>query len=474
MATNQIHQAIVIATKTAAIDGRSCPVAQVKVGGVSLLKRTLLNLAKQGVNRFAVVIADDVVRDGAAADAKLAALDISWVLNYERPDEDGYSALLAGGHMVGDFILVPCDRVFDAKIAKQLLQRRCDGVTLAVAKGSPASASLLDAVSVLDAARVLTLPGEGTFTGLATADQELLDMLAVREAQAEPALMLLGPVWEDLAERGELAVIDVGAAYCQPVHDKQTRVRADALLIASLRKSVDGLVARYVNRNFSLAVTRLLKNTPIRPNHVTGFSLVVSFAAAISAAQATAVHPGWLVLGAVLWQLASMLDGVDGELARLKFTGSKLGEWFDTLTDDVGKFMFFVGSGIGAAATFGNSIWLVMMALAVTLQVGMSLAVYRKLLQTGSGSHYALTWDGSADKKSLWSRIAGRVEFLSRRDSYVALWLLFAIVGLLKFGIVLTLLVTVGVLVNELISPRQARAGFDAAERKPANPQPAR
>ncbi|MBL4687905.1 MAG: CDP-alcohol phosphatidyltransferase family protein [Nannocystaceae bacterium] len=460
MASNQIHQAIVIATKTTTIGGRHGPVALVKVGGVTLLKRALLSLVNEGVNRFAVVVADYAVRDKVGCDPKIAALDVSWVLNAERPDEDGYSVFSAGAHMVGDFIVVPADRVFDPKIAKQLLQRRCDGVTLAVA-----NSNVLEPLAFLGSLR---------FTGLAIGDRELLDTLAVREAKAQP--MPLTPVLGELAVRNELAVVDVGMAYCQPVVDKRSRGKADALLIASLRKSVDGVVARHVNRVFSLAVTRLIKNTPIRPNHVTAFSLAVSLLAAYLAAQSTAAHPGGLVVGALLWQLASMLDGVDGELARLKFAGSKLGEWFDTLTDDIGKFAFFMGSGIGAAAVFGSQIWFGIIALAVTIQVGTSLTVYRKLLQTGSGSHYALTWDGeSSGPKSLWNRMTGRLHFLSRRDSLVAIWLGLAIVGLLKLAIVLSLLVTVGVLLNEFFNPRQVRAGFvTSPQRKPTSTQPVR
>lgn len=423
--------------------GRQRSLAEVRVGGISLLKRALLTLEGQGVRRFAVVIADRAVRDNLADDPKVAGLDIRWVLNDERPDEDGYSVLRGGADLVGDFIVVPADRVFDPKIAKQLLQGSRRGVTLAVADAGG--------------------------TGLMSGGRALLDALRLREAQAEP--MYLPPVLADFEAVDELATIDVGAAYCQPVSDKQTRRRADSILLASLRKPVDGLVARYVNRVFSLTVTRLLRNTPVRPNHITAVSLGVAFLGAFVSAQATVEHPGWLIGGAFLWQLASMLDGVDGELARLKFSGSKLGEWLDTLSDDIGRLVFFIGAGIGTAAVFGSSMWLVVLALAVTTQLGLSLPLYRKLLQTGSGSHFALNWDASADTGGLWTRFKAHTEFLSRRDTYIAMWLGFAILGMLKFAIVITSAITFFVLVNELLSPRQVRTGFVASpERKPADP----
>jgi len=41
-----------------------------------------------------------------------------------------------------------------------------------------------------------------------------------------------------------------------------------------------------------------------------------------------------LALGALLVQLQSILDGCDGEIARLKFKSSKIGEWLDNVLDD--------------------------------------------------------------------------------------------------------------------------------------------
>jgi CDP-L-myo-inositol myo-inositolphosphotransferase len=448
VASDKIYQAIVLATQAnpmaVASKGHKQFLGEVRVGGVSLLKRALLTLERQGLRRYTVVVADSAVRDNLAGDPQIAALDVHWVINDERPEDDGYSVLLAGAEVVGDFIVVPADRVFEPKIAKQLLQRSHRGVMVAVSDNGD--------------------------TGLFSGGRALLSDLLVREAKAEP--MDMGSVMTDLVAADELTTLDVGAAYCQPIRDKQSLKKADSLLLNALRKPVDGIVARYVNRNFSLAVTRLIRNTPIRPNHITGVSLGIAFLGAYASAQATPGSYWWLIVGAFLWQLASMMDGVDGELARLKFSGSKLGEWLDTLSDDIGRLVFFIGAGIGTSAVFGSSVWLVVLALAVTTQLGLSLPLYRKLLQTGSGSHFALSWDSGSEDKTLWSRFKAHTGFLSRRDTYIAMWLGFSIIGMLKFAIVITSAITFFVLVNELLTPRTVRTGFVATpERKrPADP----
>lgn len=459
MASHSTRQAVVLATETSAAfskDGRQVPLAQTRVGGITLLKRSLLTLDRQGIRRFAVVTAGgpdaERARAEAARDPQLQALDISWTVNEERPEDDGYSVLLGGQTLGDDFLVVPADRIFDPKIAGALVAARSDGTRLVVsrvvASGSSQSSS------------------QSSFTGLMRGGRALMRSLRRREARRES--MLLADVLTDFASADRLGVVDVEDAYVQVVRDPSSRKNADATLLRALRKPVDGLVARYVNRVFSLAVTRLLRNTPVTPNQITAVSFGVAALGGLTCAQATVAHPGWLVLGALLWQLASMLDGVDGELARLKFSGSSLGEWLDTLSDDMGRIVFFVGAGIGTSAVFGSSVWMVVLALCVVAQLGTSIPIYRKLLQTGSGSHFALDWNDPADQGSAWKRFKDRFGFFGRRDTYIAMWLIFALLGLLKVGIVLTATVTFFVLINELFSPRQGRGDVVAAERKPA------
>jgi 1L-myo-inositol 1-phosphate cytidylyltransferase / CDP-L-myo-inositol myo-inositolphosphotransferase len=174
---------------------------------------------------------------------------------------------------------------------------------------------------------------------------------------------------------------------------------------------------------------------------------------------ATALEPGWLLVGAVLWQLASMLDGIDGEIARLKFQGSRLGEWFDTLTDDIGRFVFFIGVGMGLAAMTGQSIWLQLSVLGVVMQMSVAANLYRKLIKTGSGSHYALAWE--TKPKDTWtSRFYHRIEFMSRRDYYVFFFMVLTAFEWAHIGVAIMVATTAVIFTHETLRPRQAREDF--------------
>ncbi len=85
-------------------------------------------------------------------------------------------------------------------------------------------------------------------------------------------------------------------------------------------------VNRYIQNPIAKQIVRYLKNTPITPNQVTYFSVLVGFASgfAFSFSSQTA-----LVLGGVLLELTLVLDCVDGQLARAKGMASEWGRLVD-------------------------------------------------------------------------------------------------------------------------------------------------
>lgn len=89
----------------------------------------------------------------------------------------------------------------------------------------------------------------------------------------------------------------------------------------------DGVVSRYLNRPLSRPAARALRPTPVTPNAVTAFTLVLAVVAG------ALVAAGWNIAGGVAIQAVSVIDGVDGELARLKAQATRFGAVFDAVTD---------------------------------------------------------------------------------------------------------------------------------------------
>ena len=104
----------------------------------------------------------------------------------------------------------------------------------------------------------------------------------------------------------------------------------------------EGFVSRYLNRRFSRPIARALAHTPVTPNQV-------SFIAFLMAVGAAALFYYDLNIWAgVLVQASSIVDGVDGDLARAKNMASRFGGFFDALLDRYADAVILAGLGYWA------------------------------------------------------------------------------------------------------------------------------
>lgn len=149
--------------------------------------------------------------------------------------------------------------------------------------------------------------------------------------------------------------------------------KSEKALLKSLRKSHDTLISRTLNRPVSLFFSKFLMHTKITPNIITVFVFLIGVLASV----ALLIKPDFWggVLGGVLFHFSSVLDGCDGEIARLKFQGSKLGVWLDNISDDFTNFLFAGALGYYSFIFKNNSLY-----LWVGL-VGMAMFFIAKIIQ---------------------------------------------------------------------------------------------
>jgi len=122
-------------------------------------------------------------------------------------------------------------------------------------------------------------------------------------------------------------------------------------------KSQDGFASRYLNRPISRAVTRLLLRFPTTPNAWSVLIFAIPVVASLILLQGSY---GSFVWGLVLFQLFSILDGCDGELARAKFMESARGRRLDDVFDVISNILLVVGLGLGLsrpANSTGQAVW---------------------------------------------------------------------------------------------------------------------
>jgi hypothetical protein len=120
--------------------------------------------------------------------------------------------------------------------------------------------------------------------------------------------------------------------------------RVETEFLRASGKSQDGLVSRYLNRPISRAVTRFLLRHPITPNAWTWWLAPVPLIAALIMARGGYWSFVW---GLVLFQVFSVLDGCDGEIARARFMESERGRQLDDLFDVLSNVFLALGLGVG-------------------------------------------------------------------------------------------------------------------------------
>ncbi len=85
-----------------------------------------------------------------------------------------------------------------------------------------------------------------------------------------------------------------------------------------------------------------LRDTWVRPNHLTTVRLAVGLAAAYALAQGSYLA---INVGAALFVLSNLLDHTDGELARMTGTTSRFGHFYDLASDAAVTILLFVAIG---------------------------------------------------------------------------------------------------------------------------------
>jgi phosphatidylglycerophosphate synthase len=129
----------------------------------------------------------------------------------------------------------------------------------------------------------------------------------------------------------------------------------------------DAPMARWLDRRLSWRISYLLAHTSVTPNQVTLASTALGLLSAWLFAS-----PGYWprLLAALIFLFSTTLDGVDGELARLRIAESRLGARLDTLTDNLVHVALFAAIMTGCYRASGSRSY---MRLLLVLFVGFSL-----------------------------------------------------------------------------------------------------
>jgi phosphatidylglycerophosphate synthase len=191
--------------------------------------------------------------------------------------------------------------------------------------------------------------------------------------------------------------------------------------------ATDGYLAGLLDRHLSRAITRLLLPTAITPNQITVLGMVV---AAVGGVGLATVSYGSRLAGVVALIVSSVLDGVDGELARARFQQSPHGARLDLYGDYLAHTVTFVGLGVGLVRQglppAGQWAALALLGGVGAAMAAMHLLVVRPTLATSGDLHGSQRPAGADEPPpSPLERLAGR--------DYTYVLLILALLGHLEW-----------------------------------------
>jgi CDP-L-myo-inositol myo-inositolphosphotransferase len=237
-----------------------------------------------------------------------------------------------------------------------------------------------------------------------------------------------------------------------PVDPDAALREAARAIIRATAKPGDGIVSRHLNRPVSQACSAmLLRLACVRPGHATVLTAVIAFA--MIACLLTGTVAG-LIAGAVLFQLASIADGIDGEIARATFRTSPQGAAWDSGVDAATNLGFLAGVIANLWMRGESTPALIGLAGLGTLALGMGLLGWHARAR-GEPLHFDGAKQMLAGHESALTRW---LRYLTMRDFYCLFLAVMIAAGQVTAALAIFALAAAGWLVTVIALLWRARA----------------
>jgi len=177
--------------------------------------------------------------------------------------------------------------------------------------------------------------------------------------------------------------------------------RAEDALFQGLARNVTNFFARTIDRPMSRAISRVLAPWPITPNQITIFSIGLGIVGALCLLRPTY---SFGLLGSFLFLLSTIVDGCDGEIARLKFQESARGAQLDVIGDNVVHAFLFPCVALHAYFADPNGPYLLLGASAIAGVIATWAAIYFIVVRGNPGPRVDAFFEafGNRLESGLW------------------------------------------------------------------------
>lgn len=328
--------------------GQAC---WIDVARIPLLQRMLLTALQSGIDEWQLLTWQDAdkIREFLTKNRKLE--NITWHL-YDMNDTS--QTPMADIFPSEDVIIVFCAAVFDREVVR-LLQKG-SGITICVTNTEDCGSEDIP---------VTLLRCPGTLFGVIVDDFQ-----ETPRTWTEP----LRRVTSELMNFSDVRTLDISPHVWVPLTPPfiSSVAKAESALLRRSGRPGDSLLVRHFDRRLSQSLSKRLIHTRLQPHQITIASAGIGVGGALLMALPAVA---WQLLGSLLFLLSTIVDGCDGEIARLTFQSSTRGGRLDVIMDNVVHLFLFPAIAIGLYRQHADPHYLILGVIAVG-GVLLSMAVY--------------------------------------------------------------------------------------------------
>jgi len=224
-------------------------------------------------------------------------------------------------------------------------------------------------------------------------------------------------------------IFDYDPFYVLEIREDNCR-EARSRLFKWLSKDSDGFISKKLNRPVSSIFSKFFADYPLPPLY---FSAATAFFALLMTYVLIGGGETGILWGCILFHVTSVVDGIDGEIARAKFQASEKGAKIDTTVDMITNVLFMGTMSYALWSTYGNSYLILGIYIVVLAMIGVSLMTLLVYFGPGGGDFDILA--GIIKKrfegKPRLLKIFNFSNYCLKRDFFA---FLFAVLGLLGLG----------------------------------------
>jgi CDP-L-myo-inositol myo-inositolphosphotransferase len=353
--------------------------ALVRLGGVPLVERAVRGLLAAGADQVVVVVGYQA-GPVAAVVKRIAPGRVRAVHARDWTTGNGASLAAAERFVLPQddlFVLVTMDHVFSANALEPVVRA---GRPAVLVDRSPkrdvweeGTRVRIKRGTVVAFSKDLDAPFVDC--GAFLVPREIFDCL--RRASQDGDYSLSGALTVLAESRPLRAVPLLAGSWWQDVDTKSDLRAAKRLLRRSLIKANDGRISRYLNRPVSTRISIVLAPLGVQPDTLS----VVSAVAGVIGAWLVARGAG--LVGALTVHASSVLDGVDGEVARLRLRERPAGAVLDGVLDRLVDAAIVVGLAIWALRDGASPSHVAVLAVAATAGAMLSMASKDRIVAVG-------------------------------------------------------------------------------------------